>query len=60
MGVSQATCKYDLFIFDDRDTGFLMSEWMLAQQTDELQAQTIEEIKTMGICKVTVLQGQTD
>ena len=37
-----------------------MSEWILAQQTDELQAQTIEEIKNMGICKVTVLQGQTE
>ena len=59
-GVNGGQAKYDLFIFDDRSTGFLMSGWMLAQQTDELQAQTIEEIKAMGICNVTVLQGQTE
>ena len=58
-GVNGSPEKFDVLSFADRKIGALMAGWILAQQTDEDQTVAIEEIKTMGVCKVVVLEGQT-
>ena len=58
-GVNGGQEKFDVLSFADHRIGSRMASWLLAQQTDEEETVAIEEIKTMGVCKVVVLKGQT-